>query len=295
MLTEKRNERSQQLHNESTYDVLKIMNEEDKTIAPIIEAVLSDIERAVEVMVTAIEKGGSVFYMGAGTSGRLGVLDASECPPTFGVDTDVFRGIIAGGDRALRDAIENAEDSLSSGAEDVDKYVKPTDVVVGIASSGQTPYVLGAVNRARELGVKTIGISCNEKTRLSNEVDIAIELAVGAEVVTGSTRLKAGTAQKMVLNMLSTATMVKTGKVYENLMVNLQATNKKLHHRAASIIQELTGVDEEGAIKAYESANGDTRVAILIVMFEVDKLRALNMLEKYNGNFVKALNEFSRK
>lgn len=293
MLTEKRNKRSQQLHKESTYDVLKIMNEEDKTIAPIIEGALSDVERAVELMVTAVENGASVLYVGAGTSGRLGVLDASECPPTFGVDPNVVRGIIAGGDIALRNAVEDAEDSVASGAEDIDANVGPEDVVVGIASSGQTPYVIGAVNRARELGNKTIGISCNEGTKLSKEVDVAIELPIGAEVVTGSTRLKAGTAQKMVLNMLSTATMVKTGKVYENLMVNLQATNKKLHDRAAAIIQELTDIDKESAMKAYEAADGDTKVAILMVMFDADKVSASTMIEKYNGNFVKALSEFS--
>lgn len=293
MLTEERNEKTNHLHNRSTYEILQLMNEQDKTVPDVVESALPKIEKAVEVMVKAIEKGNSVLYLGAGTSGRLGVLDASECPPTFGVSPDVIRGVIAGGDGALRKAIENAEDSTQLGAEDVLENTRSGDVVIGLASSGQTPYVLGAIEKARALGLETVGISCNSHSKLSEKAAIAIELPVGSEVVTGSTRLKAGTAQKLVLNMLSTATMVRTGKVYENLMINLQAKNKKLKRRAVSIIQELTQSSHKEAAGAYDKAEGDTKAAILMVMFglEVDKVK--KVLKQYNGDFVKALNKLS--
>ncbi|MBO1004669.1 N-acetylmuramic acid 6-phosphate etherase [Pseudogracilibacillus auburnensis] len=294
MLTEMRNTESNNLHQNSIQEIIHLINEQDKKVPYVVEKALPQIEKAIEVMVKAIEAGSHVVYFGAGTSGRLGVLDASECPPTFGVSPELIKGVIAGGDKALREAIENAEDSPELGMQDVQKYVKSGDVVIGIASSGRTPYVLGAIREAKQLGAKTVGISCNENTELSKVVDVPIELPVGAEVVTGSTRLKAGTAQKMVLNMLSTVTMIKTGKVYENLMINLQATNEKLRKRAVSIITELTGVDIETAQKANEKANGDTQIAILILMFgtEVEETRAI--MEKHRGNFVKALNELNK-
>ena len=293
MLTEKRNKHSYHLHEQSTYDILQLMNEQDKKVPEVVENVLPQIERAVELMVAAIEKGNKVIYLGAGTSGRLGVLDASECPPTFGVSPDVIQGIIAGGDGALRVAVEGAEDDEQLGGKDVEEAAEQGDVIVGIASSGGTPYVLGAVYKAKSLGLSTIGISCNEDTKLSQDADIAIELPVGPEVVTGSTRLKAGTAQKLVLNMLSTATMVRTGKVYENLMVNLQAKNHKLRKRAVSIIKELTQADDKEAAQAYDKAGGNTKAAILMQMFGVELTTAQEKLDKYKGNFVKAIGELN--
>lgn len=206
---------------------------------------------------------------------------------------DVIQGIIAGGDGALRVAVEGAEDDEQLGGKDVEEAAEQGDVIVGIASSGGTPYVLGAVNKAKSLGLSTIGISCNEDTKLSQEADIAIELPVGPEVVTGSTRLKAGTAQKLVLNMLSTATMVRTGKVYENLMVNLQAKNHKLRKRAVSIIKELTQADDKEAAQAYDKAGGNTKAAILMQMFGVELTTAQEKLDKYKGNFVKAIGELN--
>src|SRR5690625_4583689 len=295
MLTEKRNDKSNDLHEKSILEIIQLMNEQDKTVAHIVEKALPQIDKAIKVMVETIENGGNVIYIGAGTSGRLGVLDASECPPTFGVSPNLIKGVIAGGDSALRNAIENAEDDSDLGKNDVKKHVTSKDVVVGIASSGRTPYVLAAIKYATEIGVPTIGISCNNNAKLSELVDVAIELPVGAEIVTGSTRLKAGTSQKMVLNMLSTTTMVKTGKVYQNLMVNVQATNEKLRNRALSIITELTGVDEETARKTNELANGDTRVALLMLLFNIDKSVAKLTIEKHQGNFVKAINELSGK
>ncbi|MGM8213817.1 N-acetylmuramic acid 6-phosphate etherase [Virgibacillus sp. W0430] len=293
LLTEMRNEDSKNFHENSIREIIQIMNEQDKMVAYIIEKALPEIEQAIKRMVNAIENNGHVIYVGSGTSGRLGVLDASECPPTFGVSPDLIKGVIAGGDRALREAIEDAEDSVELGVQDVRKYVKRQDVVVGIASSGQTPYVIGAIQEARKLGVQTIGISCNVDTKLSHIVDVPIQLPVGPEVITGSTRLKAGTAQKMVLNMLSTASMIKTGKVYQNLMVNLQATNKKLQNRAISIISEITGVDTETAKAVNDKAGGDTRIAILMIMFSANPEKAASILEKHQGNFIKALNDFA--
>ncbi|MBO1001761.1 N-acetylmuramic acid 6-phosphate etherase [Pseudogracilibacillus auburnensis] len=295
IVTEMRNTESENLHQNSVLEIIQLINKEDKKVAHIVENSLSQIELAIHKMVEAIENGGHVIYFGAGTSGRLGVLDASECPPTFGVSPDIFKGVIAGGDSALQVAVENAEDMKELGVEDVKKHVNRNDVVVGIASSGQTPYVLGVVDHAKEIGAFTVGISCNSNSNLSKSVDIAIELPVGPEVVTGSTRLKAGTAQKMVLNMLSTATMIKTGKVYQNLMVNVQATNNKLRKRAISIISELTGVDEEKAKEVNEIAKGDTRVAILMLMFTIDMEKAKLMIEKNNGNFVKAMDELNKR
>ncbi|MFD2131387.1 N-acetylmuramic acid 6-phosphate etherase [Pseudogracilibacillus auburnensis] len=293
LLTEKRNTESNNLHQNSIQEIIHLINEQDKKVPYVVEKALPQIEKAIKVMVETIEAGGHVVYFGAGTSGRLGVLDASECPPTFGVSPELIKGVIAGGDKALRKAIENAEDSTELGMYDVKKNVTAKDVVVGIASSGQTPYVIGAIREALNLGAETISISCNENAALSRLVDVAIELPVGAEVVTGSTRLKAGTAQKMVLNMLSTVTMIKTGKVYENLMINLQATNEKLRKRAIYIITELTGADMETAEAANETAGGDTRIAILMLMFHLCVEKAKYMLDKHQGNFVKALNELS--
>lgn len=293
-LTEMRNDRSELLHEFSTFEIIKLMNEEDKKIPYVVEKALPQIEKAIDRIVNVIENDGKVVYFGAGTSGRLGVLDASECPPTFGVSPELIKGVIAGGDHALRNAIENAEDDFEKGKIDCQENITNNDLVVGIASSGTTPYVLGAIEYAKSIGVPTVGISCNKNTELSKQTDIPIELPVGAEIITGSTRLKAGTAQKMVLNMLSTGAMIKTGKVYKNLMVNVQATNQKLRDRSIRIIQDITGVDEQQAREVSQKANGDTRTAILMLLFQLDYSAATQIIEENKGNFVKSINQLNQ-
>ncbi|MYL57624.1 N-acetylmuramic acid 6-phosphate etherase [Virgibacillus halodenitrificans] len=289
LTTEMKNEKSNNLHEYSTKKILQLMNEEDKSVPLAVEHALPKIEEAIELMVSAISSGHRVLYFGAGTSGRLGVLDASECPPTFGVSENLFQGVIAGGDRALRHAIENAEDSEQSGEEDVANSVEVGDIVVGIAASGHTPYVIGAMKKANKMGVRTVGITCNKDTTLSELVDVSIELVVGSEIITGSTRLKAGTAQKLTLNMLSTATMIRTGKVYKNLMVNVQATNQKLRNRSIEIIKDIAEVDEETARIVNEKANGDLKVSILVLLLNLSIEEAKLKLEKNQGNIAKAL------
>ncbi|HET7615549.1 MAG TPA: N-acetylmuramic acid 6-phosphate etherase, partial [Bacillales bacterium] len=235
MLTEQRNKRSEMLDRLSVEEIIRIMNGEDQSVAASVEKQIPDVTAAIERIVDVVRDGGRLFYVGAGTSGRLGILDASECPPTFGVDPTLVNGIIAGGDRAIRTAIENAEDDERKGMQDLAQLVTKRDAVVGITSSGRTPYVIGAMKKANEIGAVTVGLSCNPDAELSRYVRFPIEAPVGPEVVTGSTRLKAGTAQKMILNMISTTVMIKLGKVYGNLMVNVQATNEKLRKRVVRI------------------------------------------------------------
>ncbi|TKD70886.1 N-acetylmuramic acid 6-phosphate etherase [Pseudalkalibacillus hwajinpoensis] len=287
--TETRNVKSERLHQFTTLEIIELMNEEDQSVPVIVKGALPQIERVIDCAVAVMKNGGKLFYFGAGTSGRLGVLDASECPPTFGVAADLVNGIIAGGDRALRYPIEGAEDSKETGIEDVRKNVTSNDMVIGIASSGRTPYVLGAIEAANQLGVPTAGIACNNGSELSTLVTYPVELPVGAEVVTGSTRLKAGTAQKMVLNMITTASMIKLGKVYQNLMVNVQASNEKLRKRTVSIIQELTGVSEREALRSSKEAEGDPRVAVIMILLKVGVDEAQEMLEKKDGNFAEVM------
>ncbi|MCA0991505.1 N-acetylmuramic acid 6-phosphate etherase [Pseudalkalibacillus hwajinpoensis] len=289
--TEMRNAKSEHLHQFSTLEIIELMNEEDASVAGVVKIALPQVEKVIDEVVGVIRNGGKLYYFGAGTSGRLGVLDASECPPTFGVAADLVNGIIAGGDRALRYPIEGAEDSRELGAEDVRKHMSERDMAIGLAASGRTPYVLGAMEAANEIGAKTAGISCNTSALLSKIVTYAIELPVGPEVVTGSTRLKAGTAQKMVLNMITTASMVKLGKVYRNLMVNVQASNEKLRKRTVSIIQELTGVSKGEAARYSEQAEGDARVAVLMILLKLDGERARQMLEEKCGDFVAVMEE----
>jgi N-acetylmuramic acid 6-phosphate etherase len=261
------------------------MNEEDQTVALAVRAALPQITAATEAVVAAMKSGGRLFYIGAGTSGRLGVLDASECPPTFGVEPELVSGIIAGGEQAIRSAIENAEDDAVAGAEAIAAAVRLGDVVVGIAASGTTPYVIGAMREARKRGIVTASISCNANTPLSAEVQFPIEVPVGPEIVTGSTRLKAGSAQKLVLNTISTTAMIQLGKVYGNLMVNMKATNHKLRIRTVRIIREATGVDEETASRYGAEADGDARVAILMIMFNVSKEKATDALRQAGDHF----------
>lgn len=293
-LTEMRNQHSDNLHQFSTLEIIQLMNQEDKKVPDIIEEALPRIKDATDIVVDALQRGGKLFYIGAGTSGRLGVLDASECPPTFGVSPDLVNGIIAGGEKAVRFPVENAEDNREEGKNEVDRYLSENDVLIGIASSGSTPFVLGAIERANEKNIPTIGISCNVGSELSQLAKYTIDLPVGPEVVTGSTRLKAGTAQKMVLNMISTASMIKLGKVYKNLMVNVQATNDKLRLRSLSIIQDITGVDQSMASEMIKSANGDTRAAILMILFSVELDTALSVLNQKHGHFSNAMEELQK-
>ncbi|MEJ8547005.1 N-acetylmuramic acid 6-phosphate etherase [Brevibacillus borstelensis] len=265
LTTEMRNLASEALDQMTSLEIVALMNEEDKKVAHAVEQVLPQVAQAVDLISRAMEGGGRLFYFGAGTSGRLGVLDASECPPTFGTDPQLVRGVIAGGPNALVEAIEGAEDSTELGKEDVMRSgVRPGDVVVGIAASGRTPYVIGALEEAKARQAVTISLSCNPTPGISQGVDVSINIVVGPEVVTGSTRLKAGTATKMVLNMLTTASMVHLGKVYGNLMVNVQATNQKLKERAKHIVMEVTGASYAEAERLITLAGGDARVAIVM-------------------------------
>ncbi len=263
--TEKRNAASERLDQMSALEIVTLMNEEDQKVALAVKRVLPQIAQSVDMIVRSLSGGGRLLYFGAGTSGRLGILDAAECPPTFGTEPSVVQGIIAGGVKAMTEAIEGAEDSRELGCQDVQEAgVSQKDVVVGIAASGRTPYVWGALQEARTRQAGTISLSCNSDPDIGKSADIAINLAVGPEVVTGSTRLKAGSATKMVLNMLTTASMVKLGKVYQNLMVNVQATNQKLRERAKHIVMQATGVSYAVADRLLAEAAGDVKVAIVM-------------------------------
>ena len=241
LTTENRNERSMNLHKQSALQIIQLMSEEDAKVPVAIQRVANDIARAVDAIVERLRKGGRLIYIGAGTSGRLGILDAAECVPTFGVSPELVVGKIAGGDRAILKAVEGAEDSEQFGEDDLKNiHLSEHDTVVGIAASGRTPYVIGALKYAATVGAKRVSLSCNAHAEISQFAEIPIEVVVGPEVLTGSTRLKAGTAQKLVLNMLSTASMIGIGKVYKNLMVDVQPTNEKLRVRAIRIIQQAT-------------------------------------------------------
>lgn len=278
--TEMRNAASEQLDQMSALEIVTLMNQEDQKVAQAVEQVLPEIAQAVELIAEALEKGGRLFYIGAGTSGRLGVLDAAECPPTFGTDPEQVRGIIAGGNKALTVAVEGAEDSLTLGPEDVrEAGVQAGDVVVGIAASGRTPYVIGALAEAKVRQAVTISLACNPGSEINHGVDVCINLAVGPEVVTGSTRLKAGTATKMALNMLTTASMVRVGKVYGNWMVNVQATNNKLRERANQIVMQVTGIGYPEAETLIAEAAGDVKLAIVMQLTGLPRAAAEERLQ----------------
>ena len=263
LLTEQANPASAGIDSRSTADILRIINEQDAGVAAAVAAEIPRIARAVDAMVDAIRAGGRVFYIGAGTSGRLGVLDAAECPPTFGVSPELFQGVIAGGEAAVAQATEASEDDPEGGKRDLlARGFRKGDVLVGIAASGRTPYVLGAAAAARTMGAVTVGVSCTPGSELSQVVDIAITPLPGPEVIAGSTRMKAGTATKLVLNMLSTATMIRLGYVYGNRMVNVKPTNAKLRDRAIRIVAECAGVDTGIAERALDEADGNVRAAI---------------------------------
>ena len=291
LLTEQANPASASIDTLSTESVLRIMNAEDRQVAEAVEREIPAIARAVDRVVAAFERGGRLFYIGAGTSGRLGVLDASECPPTFNVPPEMVQGIIAGGEAALSQATETTEDDPAIGARDLEvRGFTASDVLVGIAASGRTPYVLGAVAKARRLGAVTVGISCTPDSELARAVEIAITPLVGPEVVAGSTRMKAGTAQKLVLNMLSTGAFVRLGYVYGNLMVNVQPKNEKLLDRARRIIAQAAGVSVERADEWLAEAGGSVRVAIVMAKGGVGREDAERRLAAAKGRVSKALN-----
>jgi N-acetylmuramic acid 6-phosphate etherase len=289
--TEQRNKNSMDIDVRSTSEILKIINNEDKTVALAVENELPYIEQAVELIVMALKNGGRLFYFGAGTSGRIGVVDAAECPPTFGTPPDLIQGFIAGGKEAMFRAQEGAEDLEENGAKDVVKAkVKSKDVVCGIAASRRTPYVIGAVKKAKELGAKTIYVTCNPRDEFNiKEADIAICPYVGPEVIMGSTRMKSGTAQKLVLNMLTTASMIRLGKVYENMMIDLQMTNKKLVERSKRIVMTITGVSYDKAADVLKKADGHVKTALVMIKANVSATEARKRLKKTEGFVRKAI------
>ena len=291
LATEQRNPNSKDIDELSTIEILKIINEEDKKVPLAVEKELPYIEKAVEEIVKAIKKGGRLLYFGAGTSGRLGVVDAAECPPTFGTPPEMVQGFIAGGEAAMFVAQEGAEDFEENGAKDIDlANVTNNDVVCGIAASRRTPYVIGAIKRAKELGATTLYITCTPRKSFNiEEVDIPICPYVGPEVVMGSTRMKSGTAQKLVLNMLTTTSMVRLGKTYENMMIDLQMTNKKLVERSKRIVMMITGVDYDEATKYLEEANYHVKTALVMILAEVNLEEAKQRLEKADGFVRKAI------
>ena len=286
MTTETRNQSTWNLDTMTPLEVVTAMNQEDAKVPQAIAPQLPRIAQAVEWAIEALESGGRMFYMGAGTSGRLGVLDAAECPPTFGVSPDLIVGLIAGGEQAFIKAVEGAEDSRELGAEDLrSRHLTSKDLVVGIAASGRTPYVLGGLELARQEGCRTVAISCNANAEISQAADLAIEVVVGPEALTGSTRLKAGTAQKLIL----TATMVGIGKVYQNLMVDVMQTNEKLHVRGENIVMEATGVDRETAKNTISLANGSVKTAITMILANCDLAEATRRLELARGHIRQAI------
>lgn len=290
LLTETRNSASMNLDTMSSREIVELMNKEDNKVIGAVQAQLELIAKAIDLIVEAIQQGGRLFYIGAGTSGRLGVLDASECPPTFSVSPDMVIGLIAGGDGALRTAVEGAEDSLTRAQEELSAYnFNCKDILVGLAASGRTPYVIGGLKYAQGLGCKTIAISCTNDAQISAYADIPIELLVGPEILTGSTRLKSGTAQKLVLNMLSTGTMVRLGKCYGNLMVDVQPTNEKLKTRAENIVMEVTGVSREIAKEVLQKTNGKVKPALVMLLKECSLDESLQALNSNNDRIADAL------
>ena len=290
LITEQRNPNSMNVDSLSALEIVQLMNEEDKQVPLAIEKCLPQIAQAVERIVAAFQQGGRLVYIGAGTSGRLGVLDASECPPTFGVSPEIVKGIIAGGERALRHPIEGAEDSKTQAVVDLQTIqFSSKDVLVGIAASGRTPYVIGALEYAKSLGSVTVSIASNPNSAMANIVDIAIDTVVGPEVLTGSSRLKSGTAQKLVLNMLTTASMILMGKCYQNLMVDVQASNEKLKARAIHIVMQATDCDKALAEETLKQADQNAKLAIMMILSGLDRAQAEALLEKHQGKLQLAL------
>lgn len=290
LVTESRNHHSEHIDTLSTLEMLKVINNEDKKVPFAVEATLPHIARLVDKVVTAFSQGGRLIYCGAGTSGRLGILDASECPPTYGTPHDMVIGLIAGGHKAILQAVENAEDNVQLGAEDLRQLnFNAKDVLVGIAASGRTPYVIGALEYARSLGAVTGAISCNPDSPIAQRADIAITPIVGPEVVTGSSRMKAGTAQKLVLNMITTGAMIKMGKVFGNLMVDVEATNAKLIARQIRIVMQATECERATAEQALAQCQRHCKTAILMILAGVDAQQATQLLAQNKGFIRQAL------
>ncbi|MEQ9887707.1 N-acetylmuramic acid 6-phosphate etherase [Pectobacterium zantedeschiae] len=290
LVSETRNPATMTLDQLSTLEMMHVFNQEDRKVPEAIAQVLPAIADAVDLATASLQAGGRLIYLGAGTSGRLGVLDASECPPTFGVPHGLVIGLIAGGPGALLKAVEGAEDDPELGAADLKALsLTATDMVIGLAASGRTPYVIGALRYAREVGCRTAAISCNPHSPIAQEAQIAISPVVGPEALTGSTRLKSGTAQKLVLNMISTGVMVKLGKVYQNLMVDVKATNVKLLDRACRIVVDATGAEWDRARQALVQSDNDVKPAILMLLANIDVEAARERLKKHNGYLREAL------
>ncbi|HHF3122425.1 TPA: N-acetylmuramic acid 6-phosphate etherase [Vibrio diabolicus] len=291
LVTESRNPTSAEIDTLSTIEMLQVINEEDQKVALAVKAVLPQIAETVDAITQAFANSGRLIYMGAGTSGRLGILDASECPPTYGTHPDMVIGLIAGGHQAILKAVENAEDNAKMGQGDLKAlHLTKHDVVVGIAASGRTPYVIGGLEYAKSIGATTASIACNPECAMAKAADIAILPIVGAEVVTGSSRMKAGTAQKLVLNMLTTGAMIRSGKVFGNLMVDVDATNAKLIQRQTNIVVEATGASKKEAERALNTCDRHCKTAILMILADLDAEQAKSRLAAHNGFIREALN-----
>ena len=292
LTTESRNQDTMNIDKVSTFEMVKLINNEDKKVAEAVEKELHKVAEAIDGIVERMHKGGRLIYIGAGTSGRLGILDASECPPTYGVSEELVQGLIAGGTEAIFRAKEGAEDSKELAVEDLKaKNITENDTVVGLAASGRTPYVIGGLEYANSIRALTVSITCNADSEVSKSSKISIAPVVGAEVVTGSTRLKSGTAQKLVLNMLSTGTMIKLGKVFGNLMVDVKSTNEKLVERAKRIVVEATGVTTDEATKMLDKTDFDVKLAIFMILSGLEINEAKAKLEKNKGYIAKALQD----
>ena len=292
--TEQRNEKSMHIDELSTDEMMRLINEEDKKVAPAVEKEISQISKAVDLIAEKLSIGGRLIYMGCGTSGRLGILDAAECPPTYSTDPEQVIGLIAGGLNAIFKAVEGAEDSRELGAEDLKKIeANDRDVVVGIAASGRTPYVIGGMEYAKSIGIKVIGVTCCKGSAIDELADIGIAPMPGPEVVTGSTRMKSGTCQKLVLNMLSTGAMIKLGKVYGNLMVDVKPSNEKLINRCISIVKSATDVSEEEAKAALEQCDYHPKTAIVMILCGITAKEAVAELNKAGGHVAKSIKDYT--
>lgn len=289
IITEYRNENTKDIDILPTIEIVRKMNEEDKLVALAVEEEQEHIAQAIDLIAKQFLKGGRLIYFGAGTSGRLGILDASECPPTFSVPHDMVQGFISGGDRAIRHSVEGAEDNPDLGYEDA-KILNEKDVAVVISASGNPKYLMGVLKRAEEVNCKTIGVTCNSKGRIAEEAGLVICAEVGPEVIAGSSRLKAGTAQKMILNMLSTGAMIKIGKTYENFMIDLQPVNEKLKDRAIRIVAQIANVSHSEALVTLMKSNWEIKTAIISIMMNLDINQARLELKKYGGVLRKLLN-----
>jgi N-acetylmuramic acid 6-phosphate etherase len=295
LLTEQQNPDSNKIDLADSLEIVRIINDEDKKVAGCVEKRLTVIAAAIDIIVERLKSGGRLLYFGAGTSGRLGVLDAAECPPTFGTDPETVQGFIAGGKQAMFVAQEGAEDKEEYGAEEVIRQnVTNLDIVCGLAASGRTPYVHGAIRKAREMGAVTLFVTTVSKSQADIDVDYMIDVPVGPEVIMGSTRMKSATAQKMVLNMLSTGAMIRLGKVYTNVMVDLQLTNKKLEERAKRIVMMLTGKEYNEASEYLKNADYHVKTALLMALTGLSKSEARESLEKNDGFIRRALMQFER-